>query len=326
MNKSMLILDSGAVSLYNKFVKVENNGVAGVSFKGRASKDYSYYTSKAFADYRDTYIKFVKENDKYLSGYINLDVMYNAEESYKSLKYMESKGCHPLPVFHIGNSTKWLEKYIEEGYKFICLGGVSPNPFPVVKPILDKIWANILTNSQGLPLVKVHGLACTSFRLLSTYPWYSVDSASWTKLAAYGGIYAPRKRNGKFDFTVNPFAVAVSEDSSKITDRGAHFSTKPLIEQKHILEWLELCGVPFGTERKKKKIIAINHQKGKGFFSYSSKEESEVKEGKILGVCNDYQSRMKINLYYFQALCDSLPKYPWVFKKGIKKNTPKGFF
>jgi len=288
---SPLIMDSGATFLYNKYIKKDTKGAPGTAIKDKRKLDFSFYETDTFLDFREAYIRFVKRYDRYLFAYVNMDWINNAEGSYNSLKYMERKGCHPLPVFHLGNDSKWLKRYVDEGYEFICIGGITPNPYGIVKPQLDKIWSDILTDSVGRPVVKVHGLACTSYRLLKRYPWYSVDSASWTKLGAWGGIYVPRKVGGRFSFDKQPFGIQVSEKSSKTGERDRHLCTMPAAEGAHIKEWLQLIGVPLGGKKE-------------------------------LGVTNDYESRMRANLFFFQAMCKSLPDWPWNFTKPIRK----GFF
>ncbi len=263
-----------------------------------------------FKAFRESYIKFVKKNDKYLYAYVNMDLINNAEGSYDSLKYMESKGCHPLPVYHLGNDRKWLQRYVDEGYKCICIGGITPNPYKVLKPILDEIWKNILTDNKGMPIVKVHGLACTGYQLLIRYPWYSVDSATWTKLGAWGGIYVPRKVNGIFDFSKKPFGIQVSEKSSSIGKRNAHLDTIVRLENTHIEEWLDLIGVPLGDIQPEE----IQDTRT-SLFSFPSKTYKEKK----IGVANNYECRMKANLLFYNALSAYLPKWPWPIKYRTRK-------
>jgi len=174
VENNLFLLDSGGFTLYNKYVK--KNHSIGTRIVNRRQLDYSFYRTKQFTEYREAYIRFVKKNDKYLSGYINLDVINNAEMTYQSQKYMERRGCHPIPVFHIVNDIKWLKRYLEEGHKYICLASISPDRFSVVAPTLNEVWSNVLTDDEGMLLIKIHGLACTSWDLLMNYPWYSVDS------------------------------------------------------------------------------------------------------------------------------------------------------
>ncbi len=298
MRYPALIMDSGATFLYNKYVKKSTKGSPGTYIKDKRNIDFSFYKTDIFKDFRDSYIKFCLKSGKHLLGYVNMDVINHAEASYKSLKFMESRGCRPLPVFHLGNDEKWLKRYVKEGYKYICIGGITPNPYTTLKPVMDRIWRDILTNADGMPVVKVHGLACTAYKLLIRYPWYSVDSATWTKLGAWGGIYVPRKdrKTGEFSFNRRPFGIQVSERSSKIGVEGAHLFTVEGKHKTHIKEWLQKIKVPLGRKG------VINEP----------------------GVINDYECRMKANLFFYQALFDSLPKWPWAFDAPLRRGLLDG--
>ena len=220
-----LILDSGAVSFYNKEVKKNTRGAPGRSFKYRANETHNYADTKEFKKYRQAYIEYVLKNDKFFSGYINLDVINNAQSSYDQLKFLESKGCHPLPVYHISSEEKWLKRYVDEGYEWICMGGIVPNRYSTVRPILDHLWKDILTDKDGMPRVKVHGLAVTSFYLLKRYPWWTTDSASWRKAAAFGKIFIPRPKTAGFEgwnFDKTPCALKVTYTPAYINHRDYH--------------------------------------------------------------------------------------------------------
>lgn len=281
MKSIKVILDSGAVALYNRHANSESHGT---HLKNRANVDYSFFKTKEFERYRDKYIKFVKGNSKYFTAYINLDVIFNAELSYKSLKYMEEKGCTPLPVFHLGSDTKWLKRYVDEGYEYICIAGMYPERFSTTKPILNRIWKDILTDSQGKPKVKVHGLAATSYPLMRDYPWHSVDSSSPTKAAGYGSIYVPRTRNGHFIFSKPPCIVPISSESNS----SKHFSTMSTSMKLIIKHWLDQIGVPLG--------------------SVNGKKEQ--------GVISDYEARMVANMKYFLQLAKLLPSELTVYFAG----------
>lgn len=293
MNPFLLILDSGAVSFYNKFVKKNTRGAPGRSFRYRKGESHSYLDSEEFIAYRDAYIEYVRKVGKYMAGYINMDIINNAEESYKSLKYMEKKGVKPLPVFHLGGDINWLKRYIKEGYEYICIGGIVPNRFATVKPILDKIWSDILTDSNGMPKIKVHGLAVTSFHLLKRYPWYSTDSASWRKAGAYGKIFIPRRKGNGWDFNKTPCALKFTHTSAKINHRDYHSMQED--GKKWALDWLKFIDVPLG---------ACN-------------EKGELTE---YGVISHHAARGIANMKYHYLLSRSLPEFPWQFKITERKS------
>ena len=295
-----LMIDSGAVNFYNRMVKGSTKGSPGNRFEDRLREDHSYVKSEEFLSYREKYIRFIKKNRRHITFYINLDIINNAQGSYDSLKYLESKGLSPLPVFHLGNDTKWLERYIKEGYDFICIGGITPNPWKAVKPALDKIWSEILTDRTGMPIVKVHGLAATSYRLMTAYPWWSVDSSSWLKLAIYGNIAVPPRKNGKYRMDVAPYSAPVSIHRTKTKidkeDVLPTIKRKNRLLSREVLEWLNEIEVPVGT---------VN----------------EMGDEVEWGVTSNWEARSLANLRYFKRLADSMPKWPWPFKIHQKPKT-----
>ena len=54
-----------------------------------------------------------------------------------------------LPVHHVRDNNNWLQRYIEEGYDYICLGGMVPETPQYLKEWLDHVWHNYLTNADG---------------------------------------------------------------------------------------------------------------------------------------------------------------------------------
>src|SRR5262249_39784003 len=67
-------------------------------------------------------------------------------------------------------------------HKLICIGSVRRNN-KNTRRYFDKCF-----NVAAKHGVLLHGLAVTSLSLMFGYPWYSVDSATWAKVAAYGCI------------------------------------------------------------------------------------------------------------------------------------------
>ncbi|MFH1547658.1 MAG: hypothetical protein ABIC57_04170, partial [bacterium] len=121
MDEIDLFMDSGAHSIFNK----EFAGISHV--KGEASRlgaHYEYFNSKTFKDYLNKYIEFLHTNKHLCDVYVNLDIIFNAEKSWETQKYMESCGLKPLPVFHFGEDIKWLKKYMDD-YDYIGIGGLG---------------------------------------------------------------------------------------------------------------------------------------------------------------------------------------------------------
>jgi hypothetical protein len=295
-----VMLDSGAVNFYNRVVsKKSGRGFPGRYFKDRVREDHSYVETEEFISYRDAYVRFLKKNKKHVTTYVNLDIINNAEASYESLKWLEAKGLHPLPVFHIGNDTRWLKRYIEEGYETICVGGIAPNSWKAVWPILDRIWTDILTDSNGMPVVKAHGLAVASYNLMSSFPWASCDSTSWLKLGVFGAIFMPYRRDGKFIMNKSPyhFAASVHRTKGGIEDENLF----PIEKKKSrrvpddVRDWLREIDVPVGSVDEKGDMVEW-------------------------GIVSNWEARSLANLRYFKRFVDSLPAWPWAYKPEKRRS------
>jgi|TARA_R100001530_G_scaffold62534_1_gene45006 hypothetical protein len=139
---------------------------------------YSAFTQE-FEINIQSYIAFIKKHLSKIEIYANLDVIGDAEATYKNQKIMEDAGLSPLPCFHHGEDFKWLQKYLDEGHTYIALGGLVGGSYNKLAPWLKKCLKIIPED------VKVHGFGLTSTRLLKQFDFYSVDSTSWL----IGGIY-----------------------------------------------------------------------------------------------------------------------------------------
>jgi hypothetical protein len=166
----------------------------GAVMRERKHDNFTYTEEDKYEEYRESYIKFLLESKERLTLYTNLDVINNAELTYKNQKIMEKAGLHPVPVFHLGEDLKWLKKYVRD-YEYVAIGGLIPNTTIQLYNWLDPIFRDILCDERGYPRIKVHGFACTSVGLMMRYPWYSVDSATARKLGNFGSILIPEKKH-----------------------------------------------------------------------------------------------------------------------------------
>jgi hypothetical protein len=277
----LVFLDSGAHSLWNIYVGKMGNKAG-----------YAYYDSSEFYAYCDRYASFIKAYPKSIDFYANIDVIYDPERSWKVLKYLENEhGLHPIPVIHYGASAEWIDKHLEAGYTYLGIGGLGQG---VTKNMyLD--WGDALftrlcpASNDYLPLVRTHGFAMTAFDLMWRWPWTSVDSATWTKVGAYGNVLVPHKRDGKFSFRTQPYMISVSNES-KVGDQDKHIRTLSDGAREILLEWLTEIEVPLGDDNNE-------------------------------GVINSHSCRKLANLLFFEKLRKSLPKYPWAFKPNDKKKS-----
>lgn len=320
-----IFLDCGAPSLYNKLSRLNKKSkTMGSHFKKRKFDDFSYVQTGEYKKYRDEYIKFVIEHQDVLTSYSNLDVINNAELTWENQQILESAGIKPLPVWHFGEDIKWLRMYLEKGYDYICIGGMTPNNPKVLSPALDRIWLNELTDKDGIPLVKIHGFGQTSFELMFRYPWYSVDSKSWVDYSRFGRILVPRTFKGKRDYS-KPLKIAVSNRSikGKNTRVQDHIRCIPAPERKYVMNYLEELGVPIGRSTIKKVQKGYQLTSKKELWHVKGEEVEVIEE---IGVCNHIAPRMDVNMMFFVEIEKQLPKWPWSVLNTIEPKKIKGLF
>lgn len=142
-------LDSGAFSIAYKHAYNEKTG----------QRHFEYYDTPAFWKYVDSYIRFIKKFEGAIDYYANVDAIGNPDISWKVLKYMESKGTHPIPVIHFGASMDILKKHMDAGYTYIGFGGGAKVDSSSYIGWADSAWQYICPSSNKYhPLLKVHAL------------------------------------------------------------------------------------------------------------------------------------------------------------------------
>lgn len=313
MNGMTVFLDSGAPSLYNKFARI-NKGASfmGSFLKDRKEDDFSFIQSENYLKYRQNYIDFLKQNHRRLDTYVNLDIINNAEETWKNQCLLEKEGLKPLPVFHLGEDIKWLKHYISKRYDYMAIGGLIPNPYKVLAPALDEIWSKHLVDKKGYPIIKVHGFALTSARLMIRYPWYSVDSASWIKYSIYGVVVFPKlNRRRERNYRSSPEGVFFSNKSAKkFEDGGRHYDTFSPLEKEYFRKYLNEYGCDIGVSSFKEVDTEYELQDKEFWYDKANLIVEKVEKS---GVSNSYSHRSKMNIIYFLELQRNQPEYPYPF-------------
>ena len=126
------------------------------------------------------------------TAYSNLDVIKNAEATWENQRQLESMDLEPVPVFHVLEDWSWLERYVEE-YHYIALGVAG------MQARGDAIMAWLAQCFRiGGSRVVFHGFGLTSWKVMSSFPWYSVDSSSWGQGFRYGRVPLFDARRGQF--------------------------------------------------------------------------------------------------------------------------------
>lgn len=296
-----MFVDSGAHSLYNREADTGNKRGDQASLVDK----YKFFDLKKGSDFRnflEAYVQFIKENRHAIDFYVTLDAIYNPQRTWDITKCLrEEYGLRPVPVIHYKCPLNFVDRYLEAGYSFLGVGGLGQG---VTKsaflPWADALFNYICPDPSRMPVVRTHGFAMTSWELLLRYPWYSVDSASWLKVAIYGNIYMPHKERGKFVFTRPPYIISASAESPRRKERNKHILNLSPKNQEILLEWLDQIQVPLGQKSASGEEIAW-------------------------GITSNVQARAKVNLLYFIGLCEQLT-FPRRFEQRIEAVNGFGLF
>jgi hypothetical protein len=281
-------LDSGSFTLWTK--------AAEYAKKNNCPDPYAFYTTPEFYAYCDAYAEFIKKYSAGIDLYANVDAIPNPDITWRNQQYLEKLGLTPVPVVHYRTSMKWLKHYMNRGHEVIALGGmVGSTSQEECRRWIDEAFDTVCDQKSRLPKVKIHGFGVTTYDLLLRYPWYSVDSTSWTKIGAFGGILVPHKRAGAWVFDVAPYIMKTSNDSPSKEVRGQHVSTLSTAEQKIVRQWLKEIKVPLGQ--------------------FDTDGTTVLKDG----VLTHHSHRKVANLHFFERMRASLPAYPWPFRITSRK-------
>lgn len=286
-----LFMDSGAFGLFNQ---------ASRKMKGKVPPDFfSLAAGTDFRNYCDLYASFLKK----FSGTPGLfcavvDVIGNPEKTWEIQTFFEKEhGVRPIPVIHHGTPLKWLDRYLEQGHDLLCLGGLAHiGRLSGYMKWVDGVFVHLCPESnRHLPLVRVHGFGVTSWRAICRWPWWSVDSTSWCKTSAYGGLLVPRwERKLGFRFDRPPVVVNYSPKSSQRMLRHRHIDTLSVSVREMAEKWLLELGLPLGEE------------------GVDGAEDVE-------GVTSRYHVRHKANLAYYKRLEESRPPWPYALEECVRQ-------
>lgn len=198
---------------------------------------YSSWTQGAKIDIKK-YAKFIHANQDIIDVVSNLDDITKTESiSYANQKWLEDAGCKVQPVYHAREDEKWLCRYIDEGYDYIFIGGLVPETTKWLLGWLDHIWHHYLTKPDGTARLKVHGFGLTSLPLMFRYPWYSVDSTSWSMTSNFGGVMLDMKQP---DGSIKDYKIDFSEKNvNRYHLESWHYNSLPDVHKRTICARLE---------------------------------------------------------------------------------------
>jgi hypothetical protein len=222
-----------------------------------------------------------------------------------------------IPVFHQNDGFGWLERYLSDNCKYI---GISPANDATVGEKLK--WMQrvrkFIFDDAGRPLVKTHGFAVTTYKLMKYWDWYSVDSASWKLWASWGIIYVPVKRGGEFAYDEPPHIVAVSPASKKVSAHQEHILSASPTFKESIKEYLNDIGAWLG----KYEIIPVKPDYNLKKGEIAGEGESWYrKHRKIIrpsrhGVMTSFRERARANIRFMKRAEKALSTVEHIYFAG----------
>jgi hypothetical protein len=145
----------------------------------------------------DDYARFIRAWPQ-LTAYSNLDDIADPERSLQNLRALEARGLSPFPVFHVGEPWEYLERYAEE-YDYVALGGMVPHLKHSKRLMPWLVRCFRIAQDRARPgTLAFHGFGATAWRVVSSFPWYPVDSSSWGAGFRYGLVPVFDPTAGRF--------------------------------------------------------------------------------------------------------------------------------
>lgn len=269
---------------------------------------YTAWTQDKVIDVGD-YITYCRTHID-CSHFINLDVIAGTKHGRPSLadtnaaadvswsNYLsmcrELPAAKVIPVYHYGEDLRKLDRILSHGCPYIALGGSAHKSTGLRVKWLQSL-RRYLFDGAGRSLVKLHGLALTSYDLMKLWEWESVDSTSWKAFATWGAIYLPIERGGGFDYTVSPMIVFTTPQSKK-RDRQQHYETMSPMLKERMQRWLASCGVGLGTSVNSQKEVGYKLDVPGGEIWLDKKRRIMMRpDGGGKGVTNSFEMRALVN-------------------------------
>ena len=200
--------------------------------------------------FTDEYIAFCHKEKHKLKVYVTFDWKTDAKLCLGIQDYFEKNNLRPMPVFHGDTSPESMKNYLDRGYEEIGISAVTIKGNRGHRSRYFASCFRVLCDDKGKPRMRVHGLGVARFEELSDLPWYSVDSATWCRSAAYGKILLFDWRRQK-TVLLKVTKQKSSENTSYWTfTRGEQRQFDKIIEREGFtIEQLAAEGTP-GTENR----------------------------------------------------------------------------
>jgi len=227
-----------------------------------------------------------------------------------------------LPVYHYGESVKWLEKYLGLGVPFLAIGGMVHIGTKAKCDWLKRVVRPVVCDSNDSLAVRTHLLGATNHRMMCCWEWESVDSAAWVIQAGLGTIYVPRFRGGQFDYSTPPHQISFSSRFPKkviggfglavggnrdsgfgvVEAGGSHahiLSLSPLV-RKCVDRYLAMHRLSLGEWELRN--VSAGYKLEKGRELWANKEKMQVIHVLRKGLLNSNLMRKWLNMKYYQEV------------------------
>lgn len=285
--KPLLMLDSGAFSVWTKGLQIS---CADYIRFCRRHPDCSYYVCL------DTIPGQPSDPRSLTAEAINAA----CESSWTNYQRMIRKLPieKVIPVFHQNDSFGWLEKYLKFGTPYLGISPANDNQVRGRAKWMQKV-SRFIRRPDGTMRIRVHGFGVTAFDLLTYWPWYSVDSASWVRKAAYGMIYVPRTTRLEFDYLKPPYSLGFSTRALIRAGREDHFDALSATQRLQVLRYLKEVKAVLGTSHIEDR--PEGHKLSEDEL-WHDKPARKVVVVETRGVATSLHCRYQVNMKYFKRL------------------------
>lgn len=218
---------------------------------------FHYYSRKDIAEMRDWGLRLIGDSGAFsaanlgapinideflrwglkwrdaLAWIASLDVIGDAEATWKNYRHLRDRGLDAVPTIHYGCNPAELDRYAADGVDFIGLGGMVGRKSELSR-LLRWCLSVFRYARDHHPHMRFHGWGVTHRELIFNLPWYSVDSSGFGSSYRFGrmALFNPRtgrdvnvQLNGRDIFkhadllrtvyNVNPTDIAVSTPATR---------------------------------------------------------------------------------------------------------------
>jgi hypothetical protein len=262
----------------------------------------------------EEYMGFIEAHD--IKNYFNLDVIGDWKGTWKNQEVMEDNGFFPIPVYHVEDPIRYLDRCIQN-YEYFALGGMAGGVSEQTRQLfLDKCWEKICPPPTYMPTNKVHGLGLASPLLVARYPWYSADTASGIHYGRYGIIIIPRKgKGGVPDYLSPPYSIYITERSTTKSYEGKHILNVAPAVREWIYGYIKSRGFNVG------KLEVIQVEEGyelQADEKFTDRHRTHIERVIEDGIVSNGTLRDYFNIDFYMQMERVIPTWPWPFKPKVR--------